>query len=76
MDLTEYVYACSAGETFDSIARALFGHEKYAAELMCANPELTDKAVFDGSEKMYIPVIDIQDETIAPAVPDRAPWRE
>ena len=76
MEMTEYVYTCSAGETFDSVARALWDHEKYAAELMCANPEMTDRLVFDGSEKLFIPLIDIQDDMIATAVPDRAPWRE
>ena len=76
MEWSGYVYACSAGETFDSAARAIWGSEKYAAELMCLNPELVGKPAFDGSERLYLPRIDAPVETNAAAVPDRSPWRE
>lgn len=75
MEWSGYMYACSAGETFDSAARAIWGSEKYAAELMSLNPELTGKPAFDGTERLYLPRIDIPDETSA-AAPDKAPWRE
>ena len=76
MEMTDYVYTCSAGETFDSIARVLWGYEKYAAELMSVNPEMSGVLVFGGGETLYIPVIDIQDDMVAAAEPDRAPWRD
>lgn len=67
-------YPCSAGETFDSVSLAVYGDEKYAAELLCANPELCMKPVFDGGEILLLPVVEILDNgEIAPAT---APWKE
>lgn len=78
MENTGYVYKCSNGETFDIAARVIYDDEKYASELLCANPELSDKMVFDGGELLRIPWIDIPetdpDET--EALPDKAPWKE
>jgi len=78
MTLSGYAYRCSAGETFDSIALELYGSEKYASDLMCANPEYSDVAVFRGGESLYLPVIDIpeseRDETVTE--PEKAPWKE
>lgn len=78
MQLTGYAYTCSGGETFDSIARELWGNEKYAAELLCANPELCGKAIFTGGEMLYIPRIEMTeadtDETVTE--PETAPWRD
>ena len=77
MALTGYKYLCSAGETFDSIALALFKDEKYACDLMNANPELVDKLVFTGMEKLKIPYIVIEnagDEGVN-YTGETAPWR-
>ena len=38
VELSGYVYRCSAGETFDMVALNIYDHEKYAADLMNANP--------------------------------------
>lgn len=79
MDMTGYYYRCSNGESFDSAALAIYDDEKYASELMCANPEHTDKAVFDGGELLRIPWIDIpEDDGESPGntLPEKAPWKE
>ena len=67
-------YICSAGETFDSVALAYFGDEKYAAELLCANPELCRVMVFGGGEKLRLPIIDIPAGG-GQAAAEAAPWR-
>lgn len=75
MDMSGYVYVCSAGETFDSVARAVYGDENHAAELLCANPEYATRSVFSGDEELYLPVVAVlpQDQAELPAVP---PWKE
>lgn len=79
MELSGYIYRCSAGESFDSIAREQYQDEKYAAELLCVNPELAGKLVFEGGEQLYLPEIEIpetgdsEEETMEP---DKAPWKE
>ena len=75
MEMSGYSYTASAGETADSIALDLFGDEKYAAELLCANPELALKARMTGGEEWLLPVIDIPAEG-AQAAPETAPWKE
>lgn len=78
MTLTGYVYKCSGGETFDSIAGEIYGEERYSADLLNANPEHCGTIVFEGGETLYIPVVDMpdteEDETITE--PITAPWRE
>lgn len=74
MEMTGYGYRCSAGETVDIVARNVYGDEKYAAELLCANPELATKVRYDGTELMRLPVIDMPEETDE-VVTDTAPWR-
>ena len=51
MELSGYIYICSAGETFDSIALALWDDENYAADLLCANPEYCTQQVFSGGAR-------------------------
>lgn len=75
MKLNGYVYTCAGGETFDSIARLIWKDEKYAAELMAANPERCTKTVFDGGEYLLLPVINAPEETTA-REPRKAPWKE
>lgn len=78
MDMSGLKYTCSAGETFDSIARELWSDEKYAAELLCANPEYCTQMMFLGGEELYIPIVELPedeaDETVTE--PETAPWRE
>lgn len=73
MLLSGKLYLCSAGETFDAVALAVYGHEKYAAELLCANPEHCETMVFAGSEELKLPVIIVQSTE---TVPETAPWKE
>ena len=78
MDISDYVYLCSAGETFDSVALYMYEDEKYAAELLCANPEESDKAVFQGGEVLRLPEIEVPDEDSdeVSATAEKAPWKE
>ena len=78
MKLSIYVYVCSGGETFDSIARELWRDEKYAAELICANPEYSAHIMFSGGEELRIPLIELPaDDTDNTATnQETAPWRE
>ena len=74
MDMTGYQYNCAGGETFDSIALELFDDEKYAVDLMSANPEYCDRAVFAGGEAILIP--DIDNSADEDQLPTEAPWKE
>ena len=77
MTMSGYIYTCSAGETFDSVARAIYHDENYAAELLCANPEHGQKARFEGGEVLYLPSVVVPDtRDDAPAETATAPWRE
>lgn len=77
MTLSGKSYPCSAGETFDSVALLLYGDEKYAAEILNANPHLCTIPIFNGGETLLLPVIEVPedgDEEIN--MPDTAPWKE
>ena len=52
------------------------GDEKYAAELLCANPAYSGKSVFSGGEILEIPVVEGTDETEGGYLPAAAPWKE
>lgn len=71
----ENVYQCSAGETFDSVALVLYGDERYARELMAANPECLDHTVFRGGERLCVPAVDRTDGGALAYAPSTAPWR-
>lgn len=75
MEMSGYGYQASAGETVDSIARDIYGNEKYAAELLCANPELSLKIRMEGGELWRLPVIETQSNGTR-EVPEKAPWKE
>jgi len=76
MTLSGHDHHCSAGETFDSVALAVYGDEKYAAELLCANSLLCEKMVFTGGERLALPVIAVgQENTTGRPIP-AAPWKE
>lgn len=74
MILSGYHYHCSAGESFDSVALGVYGDEKYAAELLCANPGLCEKMVFTGGEKLELPVVEVMASGTSGA--SSAPWKE
>lgn len=75
MDMSGFAYTCTAGETFDSVARGIYGDEICAAELLCANPEYSTTLVFAGGEVLYLPVVAVTtpEENV---LPQTAPWRE
>ena len=75
MEMSRDGYRCSAGESFDKVAMDLYGDEIYAAELLCANPEYALKIVFDGTEILRLPVIDMP-ETEEEIISETAPWRQ
>ena len=69
-------YRCSAGETFDQVALAVYGDEKYASELLCANPRLSTMPVFTGGEMLALPVIEIPEDAGTPGtMAATAPWK-
>lgn len=74
MTLSDYIYPCAAGETFDSVALLIYGDEKYAAELLCVNPELSGRMCFLGGERLYLPVI-VLPEDGETALSQTAPWK-
>lgn len=55
--MSGFVWTASAGETFDMIALAVYGNEKYACDLMGANPKWARTARFEGGEEIAIPVV-------------------
>ena len=76
IETSGYAYRCSAGETFDSVALAVYGDEKYACELMNANPELVERCVFDGTELLTLPVVETPSEETESYGTANAPWKE
>lgn len=76
MEMSGYQYNCSGCETFDSIAREVYGDEVYAAEIMCANPEYCGLSVFTGGEEVLLPSIEIEEDEEDSGGPSRAPWKE
>lgn len=76
MNVRKGRYICTAGETFDSVALALFEDEKYAWQLMEANPEMAATRIFTGGEKLRIPDIPIsEDDGEEEYTGSVAPWR-
>lgn len=73
MTMSGMVYVCSEGETFDSAAFAIYRNEKYACELLAANPALCDIPVFKGGERLAIPIVY---ESGGAGGAGRAPWKE
>lgn len=76
MILSGLIHHCAAGETFDSVAMEIYGDEKYAAELLCANVELCQKMVFTGGEELLIPVVEVLAEEDTGQLIGAAPWKE
>lgn len=76
MVLSGFTYTCTAGETFDSVALQHYGDEKYACELLNANPALCRVVVFAGGEQLLLPVVEtVEDESGNEYAPVTAPWK-
>lgn len=71
--MSGFVWTASAGETFDMIALAVYGNEKYACDLMNANPKWARTARFEGGEEIAIPVV--LEQSSESGLTD-APWKE
>lgn len=77
IELSGYLYRCSAGETFDKVALNIYGHEKYAADLLNANPGYVHLSVFVGDEVLALPVVETSEgEQENEYAPSAAPWKE
>ena len=69
-------YRASAGESFDLVALLVYGDEKYAAELMNANPDYCGLVVFAGGETLVLPELQIPAHNDEAALANTiAPWR-
>lgn len=77
-NLSGVMFHCSANDSFDSVALMVYGHEKYAVELMAENPEYCGMTVFNGGEMLYLPAIDIPADEGEAALGKNtaAPWKE
>lgn len=76
MNYSGYVYNASLGESFDSVALYIYGNEKYAPELMTANPDLCGVTVFGGGEKVRLPLLDVPQRSDEAALANTiAPWK-
>ena len=71
-----FMYKCSAGETYDSVSLRVYGNEKYAYALLGANPALSDRMVFTGGEKIKVPALQVTESTDEQtSAQTTAPWR-
>lgn len=75
MTMSGYEYRCSGGETFDSIALDVYGDERYAADLMTANPSLAEKMFFLGGERLDIPLVAAGRNEQTGRMIAAAPWK-
>lgn len=76
MTLSGQEYKCVAGQTFDLVSLFVYGDEKYACDLLCANPSLSTKPVFTGGEILQLPVVEIPDvDEDEDYMPPDAPWK-
>lgn len=77
MVMSGQTYKCSAGETFDSVALEVYGDERYACELMNANPARCRKPRFTGGEVLALPVVEVPPgDGVGAYAPAAAPWKE
>lgn len=71
-----FEYHCSANESFDSIALDVYGDEKYAPDLMNANPNYCGQTVFNGGETLLLPSLNIPKKNDETALANTiAPWK-
>jgi len=64
------IYTAKQGESFDSIARALWGGYAGAQTLYLLNPQFAGTLVFAGGERLLLP------EENPQTVNSRPPWRQ
>lgn len=80
MTLSGRTHHCAAGETFDSVALQEYGDEKYACDLLAANPSHCLKTVFTGGEILSLPVVTVPENDRSGEngnyISVTAPWKE
>jgi len=70
------VFTCANGDSWDWLALAFYDNEKYAVDLMNANPEYCGKMVFTGGETIYIPEMNIPEDSVEASLANTiAPWK-
>lgn len=69
-------YTTITGDTWDSIAKKVYGDDHAFPELMDANPDYMDILIFDGGMALRIPELNIQDTAGEYGESDAAVWRE
>ena len=57
------------GETFDMLARKIYGNERYAAQLLMANPDKCHLMIFEGGEVLNVPQVTETEKSPLP------PWK-
>lgn len=64
------VYITDAGDMWDLISYRVYGSEQYVTDLIQANPDLRDIAVFSAGVQIVCPDIPVTSATPLP------PWRQ
>lgn len=61
-------YTAQRGDTFDQIALAAYNEERMASVIIGANREYIDVLIFEGGERLKIPVVEMAEtpETLPP----------
>lgn len=65
-------YTAQGGDTWDSIAIAAYNEERMSSLLIDHNRDHIDTVIFDGGEKLKVPVIDETEVETSETMP---PWR-
>lgn len=69
-------FTCAAGDHWDWLALIFYKQEKYAVDLMSANPEYSGVTVFSGGEVILVPRIeDAAYNEEAEMANTSAPWK-
>lgn len=76
MIITGGEYRPAAGESWDSIALKVYGDEKYAFDLLGANPSLCQSVIFKGGERIRLVTIEVSGEDQNVYTPANAPWKD
>ncbi|TCZ73058.1 LysM domain-containing protein [Paenibacillus albiflavus] len=64
-----YNYTTLAGDTFDSIALDFYNEETHASTIIQMNLQYRNVLIFQGGEKLLIPIIEKETPTSLP------PWK-
>ena len=68
--MEQKIYIARQGQLWDQIALEMYGSEMKASYLLANTQELTDILIFEGGEKVKIPII--QESELITSLP---PWR-